>query len=173
MEWRAFVLKAKTKPGILFTDNGDLFTIRLARSETLCIDHSAGSPGEVFAPCRGIRIPDSGKFSLVDWFRNPGNLLWIRNLWALDSGIQLRESGIQFRIGIRTAVPGIRNPRHGIQNTRLSWIPWGESVKGVRLPVNGFIRKERFETETGPVRRLVEGNVKWQGMLKWSGQSKV
>ena len=34
MEWRAFVLKAKTKPGILFTDNGDLFTIRLARSES-------------------------------------------------------------------------------------------------------------------------------------------
>ena len=46
------------------------------------------------------------------------------------------------------------------KNTRLSWIPWGESVKGVRLPVNGFIRHERFETETGPVRHLVEGNGK-------------
>ena len=34
MEWCAFVLKAKTKPGILFTDNGDLSTIRLARSES-------------------------------------------------------------------------------------------------------------------------------------------
>ena len=111
--------------------------------------------GEIFV-C-GL-IPESRKFCF-----------WIRNLWALDSGIQLRESGIQFRIGIRTAVPGIRNPRHGIQNTRLSWIPWGESVKGVRLPVNGFIRKERFETETFG-RRLVEGNVKWQGMLKWSAQ---
>ena len=89
-------------------------------------------------------------------------------LWT-DSGIQeilllnSESLGFGFRNtaqGIRTAVPGIRNPRHGIQNTRLSWIPWGESVKGVRLPMNGFIRKERFETETGPVRRLVEGNVK-------------
>ena len=152
MEWRAFVLKAKTKPGILFTDNGDLFTIRLARSEW------------------GFRT--RGNFRLWTDSGIQEILLWIRDLWALDSGIQLRESGIQFRIGIRTAVPGIRNPRHGIQNTRLSWIPWGESVKGVRLPVNGFIRKERFETETGSVRRLVEGNVKWQGMLKWSAQCK-
>ena len=101
MEWRAFVLKAKTKPGILFTDNGDLFTIRLARSETLCIDHSAGSLGEVFAPCRGIRIPDSGKFSLVDWFRNPG-------YFALNPG----------SLGF-----GFRNTARGIRNTVSDWNP--------------------------------------------------
>ena len=133
MEWRAFVLKAKTKPGILFTDNGDLFTIRLARSETLCIDHSAGSPGEVFAPCRGIRIPDSGKFLLVDWFRNPGNLLWnleslgfgFRNTYkaGLESGLQYLESGIHDMESKIQDCLGF----HGAKVSRVSGFPWMDS----------------------------------------------
>ena len=54
----------------------------------------------------------------------------VRNSEIL-SGIQLKESGIQLRIGIQNPsstdkdwnqVAGIRNPRRGIQNPRLSWI---------------------------------------------------
>ena len=52
--------------------------------------------------------------------------------WALEFGIQLKESGILLKIGIqnpnftnkdRNPVPGIRNPGRGIQNPRLSLIP--------------------------------------------------
>ena len=52
--------------------------------------------------------------------------------WALESGIQFKESGILLTIGIRNPsstdkdcnlVPGIQNPRYAIQNPRLSWIP--------------------------------------------------
>ena len=140
MEWCAFVLKGKTKPGILFTDNGDLFTIRLARSgialhwslgrqprgsiRSMWGNHDSGL-GEIFA-C-GL-IPESRKFCY-----------WIQNPWALDSGMQFRESRIPFRIEIRTAVPGIRNARHmesKIQDclgfhrakvSRVSGFPWMDS----------------------------------------------
>ena len=77
-------------------------------------------------------------------FWNPGNL----HLWNLESGnILLMESGIPgfgiwntaqgiwipLTIGIQNPsstdkyqnpVPGIRNPQCGIQNPRLSWIPF-------------------------------------------------
>ena len=52
-------------------------------------------------------------------------------LWNRESGKQLKESGIPLTIGIQNPsstdkdwnpVPGIRNPRRGIQNPRLSWI---------------------------------------------------
>ena len=57
--------------------------------------------------------------------------------WVLESGIQLKESGIPLTIGIQNPsstdkywnpVPGIRNPWRGIQNPGLSWIPvtWGD-----------------------------------------------
>ena len=44
----------------------------------------------------------------------------------MESGIQLNESGILLKTGIQN--PGsndkeIRNPRRGVQNARLSWIP--------------------------------------------------
>ena len=50
----------------------------------------------------------------------------------MESGIQLKESEIPLTIGIQNPsstdkdwnqVPGIRNPRRGIQNPRMSWIP--------------------------------------------------
>ena len=55
----------------------------------------------------------------------------------MESGIQLKDSGILLTIGIQNPsstdkywnpVPGIRNPHRGIQNPGLSWIPykWGE-----------------------------------------------
>ena len=43
--------------------------------------------------------------------------------WALESGIQLKESRILLMIGIRNPVPGIWNARRWIQNLTLSWIP--------------------------------------------------
>ena len=66
-------------------------------------------------------------------FPNPGKFcLWNREFWALESGIQLKEFRIPLRIGIQNPsstdedwnqLSGIRNPRRGIQNPRLSWIP--------------------------------------------------
>ena len=81
----------------------------------------------VTTQCKGIGIPESGKIML----ENPQS-------WALESGIQLNESEIPRTIGIQipsstdrdwSPVPGIRNPRCGIQNPRLSWIP----LHGVRV----------------------------------------
>ena len=86
-----------------------------------------------FAPCKGIWIPKSGKFFACG-IRNVANFcLWNPESWALESGIQLKKSGIPLTmIGIQNPsssdkdwnpVPGIQNPRRGIQNQRLSWIP--------------------------------------------------
>ena len=58
--------------------------------------------------------------------------LWNPEPWALESGIQLKESEILQRNGIQNPsstdkdwnqVAAIWNPRRGIQNPRLSWIP--------------------------------------------------
>ena len=57
--------------------------------------------------------------------------MWNPESWALESGVQLKESGILLVIGIENPsstdrdwnrVPGIRNPWRGIRNPRLSWI---------------------------------------------------
>ena len=135
MEWCAFVLKAKTKPGILFTDNGDLFTIRLARSG-IASHWSLGRQTQgKYSPhvARGIRIvacgliPESRKFCCG-----------IRNPWALDSGIQLRESGIHVRsdwnLDCSTWNPESTawNPKY---KTVLYSLTWSENVKGVRFLV--------------------------------------
>ena len=60
-----------------------------------------------------VRNSDSRNFYLL----NPES-------WALESGIQLKESGIPQTWDSRIQVPGIRNPRRGIQNPRLSWFPY-------------------------------------------------
>ena len=63
--------------------------------------------------------------------------LWNPESSALESGIQLKESGILLYIGFQNPsfinkdwnpVPVIRNPRRGIQNPRLSWIPLYGSI---------------------------------------------
>ena len=65
--------------------------------------------------------PESGKYCL-----------WNLESWALEPGIQLKEPRIPPTIRIRNPsstdkdwnlIPGIRNPRRGVQNPRLSWIP--------------------------------------------------
>ena len=45
--------------------------------------------------------------------------------WALESRIQLKESGIPLKIGIHNPSPTDKdwNPVPGIRNARLSWIP--------------------------------------------------
>ena len=70
-----------------------------------------------------------------------GNLdsgIWeILESWVLESGIQLKDSGILLTIGIQNPsstdkywnpVRGIRNPLRGIQNPRLSWISLHEAI---------------------------------------------
>ena len=57
--------------------------------------------------------------------RNPEKLyFWNLESWVLESGIQLKESGIPLTIGIKDLSSGIRirNPRRGIQNRGLPWI---------------------------------------------------
>ena len=81
------------------------------------------TPSDIVAPCirNEIRIPESGKFFLVE-----------RGI--LGFGIRNRVQGIKISIktGIRnqvpltknpeSRVPGIRKLRRGIHNPRLSWI---------------------------------------------------
>ena len=63
----------------------------------------------MFAPCKGFWILESKTLEKFFW--------WNPESWALESGIQLKESGAQLTIGIRTPsssykeqnpVPGIR-----------------------------------------------------------------
>ena len=77
-------------------------------------------------------------------FRNPWNFcLWNLEPWALESGIQLKESGIPLTIRIQNPnstdkdwnpVPGIWKQRRKIQNPRGAWIPlhwtriWGYNL---------------------------------------------
>ena len=66
-------------------------------------------------------------------FRNPRNFCsWNLESWALQTVIQLKESGIPLPIGIQnpsstdkewTPVPGIRNPE---PETVLHFLTWGE-----------------------------------------------
>ena len=83
------------------------------------------------APCKGLRIPESRKILLM------------------ESGIQLKESGIHLTIGIQdptdkhwNRVPGIRNTAHGILNpTGKHWkrVPgiWNTTL-GIRNPTSDW-----------------------------------
>ena len=82
----------------------------------------------------GVWNPETGKICL-----------WNPESWALESGIQLKESRIPLTIEIQNPsstdknwnpVPGIRNPPCGIQNPRLSRI----RLHGVRTPSYCFKR---------------------------------
>ena len=70
-------------------------------------------------------------FKVSSWFLKIMKLVEYRiaKKWVLDSGIQLKESGIPVGIQnpnsthkVRNPVPAIRNRQLGIQNPRLSWI---------------------------------------------------
>ena len=62
---------------------------------------------------KGIRIAESGKFLLVE-----------SGILGLESGIQLKESGIILTTGIQNPSSTDKdwNPVGGIHNPRLSWI---------------------------------------------------
>ena len=51
--------------------------------------------------------------------------MWNPESWALESGIQLKESGIALAIGKQYPSSNDKewNPLPGIQNPRPSWIP--------------------------------------------------
>ena len=75
-----------------------------------------------FTPCKGIRIPESGKIFLVESrIRNAEKFgFWNPNPLALKSRIQLNESGIPLNPSSTdedwNPVLGIWNPRRGIKN---------------------------------------------------------
>ena len=87
------------------------------------------------APFKEIQNLQFGKFLLVE-SGIQHILLWNPESWALESQIQVKESGIPFKIWnlkskfhwqrIQNWVPGIRNPRDGIKNPRMiggwTWI---------------------------------------------------
>ena len=83
------------------------------------------NPG-LWNPEYSSRNPESQK-QLESWiqagFRNLGNFcLWNLESWDLESGIQLRESGILLTIKIQTdKMTGIQHLESGIHG--LSWIP--------------------------------------------------
>ena len=84
---------------------------------------------ENLAPCKGIWIPELK--------------LWNLEPWALESGIQLKESGIPLTIGIqnpsctdkdRNPVPVMWKQWCEIQNPRRAWIPLhGARIWGYNL----------------------------------------
>ena len=63
--------------------------------------------------------------------------MWNPESWALESRIHLKESRIPLMIEIQNPgftykewkpVTAIRNPWHGIENSRVSWIPLHEAT---------------------------------------------
>ena len=101
------------------------------RSPNRCSFCASAKTFRRIAQGKGIRIPQSGKFSLME-----------SESWVLESGLQLKESGIPLTIGIQNPsstdkywnpVSGIRNPRCGVHNPRLSWIPFYESGHSVNI----------------------------------------
>ena len=58
-------------------------------------------PAVTLAPCKGIQIPESGKSFLVK-----------SGILEVESGIQLKESGIPLTIG--TQIPLMKNPESNL-----------------------------------------------------------
>ena len=93
------------------------------------------------APCKGIGIPESVRFLLLESRIRETFACGIRN-----PGLQLKESRILLTTGIQNPSasdkycnqePGIRNPRCEIQNPRLSWIP----LHGARYETDEYTKR--------------------------------
>ena len=78
--------------------------------------------------CKAVKILEFGKFLTVESGKEGKFGLWNLESWASESRIHFKESGFPLMIGIQNPsstekdwnpVPGIRNPRCGIQNPRL------------------------------------------------------
>ena len=87
----------------------------------------------------GIRIPESGKFFLVE--------SGMQQIFGVESGMQLKESGIQ--------VPLTNNPESiaGIQKPRLPWIPFSGAIQQPAQQVWGRKEKIRGRAREGRKRR--------------------
>ena len=103
-----------------------IFRVKLTR---LMHDMTKARVQTINLASKGIQIPESGTFRL--WNPESGKFcLCDPDSWALESGIQLKESGIPLTMESRiqvtlkewNPVPGIRYPRRGIQNPGLTLI---------------------------------------------------
>ena len=73
-------------------------------------------------PCRGVRIPESRKFLLVEsWILGFGIRTTAQGSRGIPLTIEIRNPNLNEKV--RNPLPGIRNPLRRIQNPRLSWIP--------------------------------------------------
>ena len=93
--------------------------------------HAVSLQRVAIALCKGLRIPKSGKFLLVETVFKENFACRIRNHGLWNSEYSLRNPESHKKCGIRDAissdidwnlVSGIRNSRRGIQNPRLSWL---------------------------------------------------
>ena len=98
--------------------------------------HAVSLQRVAIAPCKGLRIPKSGKFLLVETVIQENFACRIRNHGLWNSEYSLRNPESHKKCGIRDAissdivwnlVSGIRNSRRGIQNPRLSWLSLHEA----------------------------------------------
>ena len=98
--------------------------------------HAVSLQRVAIAPCKGLRIPKSGKFLLVETVIKENFACRIRNHGLWNSEYSLRNPESHKKCGIRDAissdidwnlVSGIRNSRRGIQNPRLSWLSLHEA----------------------------------------------
>ena len=102
------------------------------------------------------------------FLRNQGKFcLWNMKSWALESEIQLTESGIPLKMEsglnvplkkkIRSPVTGIWNPWPGIQNLRLSWIEKKKRHVSslVSLLSLLFVRSHYLQWFSGPLDKIL------------------
>ena len=108
-------------------------------SDVKCIHANFSFIKYELAPCKGVRIPESGNSGIF--------CLWNAESWVLESGTQLKESGVLLTIGIQNPsstdkywnpVPVIQNPQRGIQNPRLAALDsltWSERTQHYNMAV--------------------------------------
>ena len=74
------------------------------------------------ASCRGVQIPESRKFLLVEsWILGFEIRTTAQGIRGIPLTIEIRNPN--FNEKVRNPLPEIRNPLRRIQNPRLSWIP--------------------------------------------------
>ena len=126
--------------------------------------------------------------------------LWNPESWVLESGIQLKGSGIPLTIAIQNPssndkywnpVPRIQNPQRGIQNPRLCWIIPLHGVKDEYLysiyvyitwifepralsSTNYFSKSIlRNSVTAGEVILFFDASLAWDQALEWEKKKKI
>ena len=89
---------------------------------------------------RKLHVRESGKFFLVE---SGKFCLWNPESWVLQSGIQLKESGLPLTIGIqnRSSSDKYWNPAPGIRNT------WDEALEQTfpEMPQASILKETKWE----------------------------